>query len=341
MSTLCGCVYATSKHVVVSVLLLHKLTRRKYALAQRPLCTQPQTSMKTCEAGSSLLDGRGDVELMCGTTPGPRYVYYKLYTKDGALETNRPIYSNDRFISRVLSRSVAPPHTAGSLKLRLRKIEGFEEGDLYLSISEKSHVEDSTRLSLRRQVGPGLSKDDPVALVVSDPEKRQYSQGNSLIVFLPLVYYRIYDQGGQAVSNTAFHEDDTSLGRLEVLSVAPPQTVASLKRRIIKVEGIVNHDCELFGDESGETTMNDDDTISFSADSYPCISEDEPIAVVYQLQKQFAAPPPPTGNTKQLKATSGASLLISMLYGYKLIWKGGLRFYRFINSDNTGYASLI
>lgn len=68
----------------------------------------------------------------------------------------------------------------------------------------------------------------------------------------------------------------------------------------------MNHDCELFGDESGETTMNDDDTISFSADSYPGISEDEPIAVVYQLQKQFAAPPPPTGNTKQLKATSGA-----------------------------------
>lgn len=69
----------------------------------------------------------------------------------------------------------------------------------------------------------------------------------------------------------------------------------------------MNHECELFGDESGETTMNDDDTISFSADSYPGISEDEPIAVVYQLQKQFAAPPPPTGNTKQLKATSGAS----------------------------------
>ena len=126
---------------------------------------------------------------MCGTTPGPRYgatfwflaillipaVYYKLYTKDGALATNRPIYSNDRFISRVLSRSVATPHTAGSLKLRLRKIEGFEElqdCDLYLSISEKSYVEDSTRLSLRGQVGPGLSKDDPVALVVSDPEKR-------------------------------------------------------------------------------------------------------------------------------------------------------------------------
>lgn len=252
---------------------------------------------------------------MCGTTPGPRYVYYKLYTKDGALETNRPIYSNDRFISRVLSRSVAPPHTAGSLKLRLRKIEGFEEGDLYLSISEKSHVEDSTRLSLRRQVGPGLSKDDPVALVVSDPEKRFVvsSTGKEKLVELSdqgakrYIYYRIYDQGGQAVSNTAFHEDDTSLGRLEVLSVAPPQTVASLKRRIIKVEGIVNHDCELFGDESGETTMNDDDTISFSADSYPGISEDEPIAVVYQLQKQFAAPPPPTGNTKQLKATSGAS----------------------------------
>lgn len=62
----------------------------------------------------------------------------------------------------------------------------------------------------------------------------------------------------------------------------------------------MNPDCELFGDESGETTMNDSDTLSFSSDSYPGISEDEPIAVV---QKQFAAPPPPTGNTKQLKAT--------------------------------------
>jgi len=95
-----------------------------------------------------------------------------------------------------------------------------------------------------------------------------------LIFFLPLVYYRIYDQGGQAVSNMAFHEEDTSLGCLEVPSVAPPQTVASLKCRIIKAEGIVNHDCELFGDESGETTMNDSDTISFSADRYPGVSED-------------------------------------------------------------------
>jgi hypothetical protein len=65
----------------------------------------------------------------------------------------------------------------------------------------------------------------------------------------------------------------------------------------------VNHDCELFGDESGETTMNDSDTISFSGDSYPGTSEDEPIAVVYQVQKQFAAPSPPTDNTKRLKAT--------------------------------------
>ena len=33
-------------------------------------------------------------------------------------------------------------------------------------------MEDSTCLSLCGQVGPGLSKDDPMALVVSDGEKR-------------------------------------------------------------------------------------------------------------------------------------------------------------------------
>ena len=39
-------------------------------------------------------------------------------------------------------------------------------------------------------------------------------------------------------SKTAFDKSDTCLGRVDTLSVAPPYTVASLKSRIVKAEGI-------------------------------------------------------------------------------------------------------
>ena len=104
-------------------------------------------------------------------------VYYRLYTKQGALESNNPIYSNDRFISRIVSRSVAPPHTAASLKKHICRIEGFDlftKCTLYSSFSDQAPVEDSTRLALRGTSGPGVSEVDPVVLVVdvSDAEKR-------------------------------------------------------------------------------------------------------------------------------------------------------------------------
>jgi hypothetical protein len=104
-------------------------------------------------------------------------VYYRIYTKQGALESNNPIYSNDRFISRIVSRSVAPPHTAACLKKHIFRIEKFElstKCTLYSSLSDQAPVEDSARLALRGISGPGVSEVDPVVLVVdvSDAEKR-------------------------------------------------------------------------------------------------------------------------------------------------------------------------
>lgn len=45
----------------------------------------------------------------------------------GALESKNPIYSNDRFIGRILSKSIAPPLTAASLKKHLCRVEGFDD----------------------------------------------------------------------------------------------------------------------------------------------------------------------------------------------------------------------
>ena len=112
-----------------------------------------------------------------------RAVYYRLYTKEGPLESNKPIFSNDRAISRISSKSVRPPHTAASLKRYVCKIEGVEGPEktaLYLSLSETKPVDDSARLALRGNSGPGSSEADPVIFVVDKgaAEKRPKPTSN-------------------------------------------------------------------------------------------------------------------------------------------------------------------
>ena len=115
------------------------------------------------------------VPYLCDFTCSSK-VYYRLYTEDGPLESYYPIYSNDLFISRVSSKSIAPPRTVASLKKYLCKIEGYQvetgKCNLYLSLGEKTPVEDSSRLALRGNSGAGSSEFDPVALIVGVKEKR-------------------------------------------------------------------------------------------------------------------------------------------------------------------------
>ena len=113
-----------------------------------------------------------------------RAVYYRLYTKEGPIESNNPIFSNDRFISRISSKSVRPPHTATSLKrcvCKIEEVEGPEKSTLYLSLSEKKPVDDSARLALKGSSGPGSSEADPVVFVVDKgaAEKRPKSASNA------------------------------------------------------------------------------------------------------------------------------------------------------------------
>jgi hypothetical protein len=110
-------------------------------------------------------------------------VYYRLYTTHGAIKSNNPIYANDQFISRTLARLITPPHTALLVKNHLLKTEGFARTTpctLFESLIKQTAVEDnSTRLSIKDQSGPGLSEDDPVAIVVEvqDIENRSASTG--------------------------------------------------------------------------------------------------------------------------------------------------------------------
>ena len=110
-------------------------------------------------------------------------VYYWLYTKEGPLESNNPIFSKDHFIGHISSKSVRPPHTAALLKRYICKIEGMEgleKGTLYLLLSEKKPLDDSAHLACRGNSVPGPSEVDSVIFIVDKgaAEKRQKSAGN-------------------------------------------------------------------------------------------------------------------------------------------------------------------
>ena len=86
-------------------------------------------------------------------------------------------------------------------------------------------------------------------------------------------------------SKTSFDSEDFSLGRINMLSVAPPQTVAFLKFRIMKAELLpaIGYNIQLFKDIDGEVPMDDNDPISHpEAYNYPGYVADEPITIIYK-----------------------------------------------------------
>ena len=90
-------------------------------------------------------------------------------------------------------------------------------------------------------------------------------------------------------SKTAFDRNDTSLGRVDTLSVVPPYTVASLKSRIAKAKGVLCREIRLFEDPDGEAPMKDVDKQSFLAGTFPGCLEDEPLTLVYTPCKKIRA----------------------------------------------------
>ncbi|KIJ94506.1 hypothetical protein K443DRAFT_110283, partial [Laccaria amethystina LaAM-08-1] len=220
-------------------------------------------------------------------------VYYRLYTKDGPLESNNPIYSNDHFISRIMSSSVRPPQTATSLIRLLCKIEGraLQNSILFQSLSEMTALDDSICIPLQGTTGPGASDLDPMALVVEERAAERRSQVTSAVepreVFESdyeqcYVYYRVYDDDGDIVSKTSFDENNPSLGRVNTLSVPPPHTASSLRKRIIISEDLSGHNVQLYEDEGSQSAMNDSDALTLLSDTFPGFIKHRPMAITYE-----------------------------------------------------------
>ena len=106
-------------------------------------------------------------------------VYYRLYTKGGAIESYNPIYSNDPFISRILPKSLTPPRTILSLKKYLCKIEGFAglSAILFESPSSDAVVRDFRLLKLCDRLG--VSSREPMALFVEVAKMKRQARSRA------------------------------------------------------------------------------------------------------------------------------------------------------------------
>ncbi|KIJ99635.1 hypothetical protein K443DRAFT_679812 [Laccaria amethystina LaAM-08-1] len=234
------------------------------------------------------------------TKKSSQYVYYRLYTKDGPIKSENPVYSSDRepFIGRTLAKLVAPPHTTASLKRHLCHIEGFspslaDTAKLFVPLSCLTAKDDSARLSLVASSGPGLSPQEPMALVLGGQERagaihQLQSAERDLSEFgkTRYIYYRPYSPEGAIKSNACVDESDIYLGRIDTSSVPPPRTIASLTACIARIEGFVVRDTplieeiQIFKDVASEVPMTTDAALSLTEDAYPGNDQDDPVAVV-------------------------------------------------------------
>jgi hypothetical protein len=71
------------------------------------------------------------------------------------------------------------------------------------------------------------------------------------------------------------------LGRIVIFTIPPPLTVASLKDRLVHVEGVSGDDFTLLENEDGEVTLNDGDDIALLTDDFPGSKEDQPMVFTY------------------------------------------------------------
>ena len=93
-------------------------------------------------------------------------VYYRVFNADGAIATKRPAYKDDPYIGCVMTKWIAPPHQARSLKNCLAAMENIDpkKTRLFAMFSEKIDLADGTPVSLNTSQTLGLTPAEPLVL---------------------------------------------------------------------------------------------------------------------------------------------------------------------------------
>ena len=90
----------------------------------------------------------------------------------GEEEAKRSFDESDLSIGRINTLFIAPPHTAGSLKACIAKVEGlatpghalYKDMQLFQDMSGDTAMSDADVISFQGDTYPGSGEDDPIAL---------------------------------------------------------------------------------------------------------------------------------------------------------------------------------
>ena len=101
-------------------------------------------------------------------------VYYRVYSSEGEDQKAKTSFDeNDISLGRINTLFIAPPHTAGSLKACIAKVEGlvtpghalYKDMELFQEMNSDAAMNDADVISFQGDTYPGSDEGDPVALV--------------------------------------------------------------------------------------------------------------------------------------------------------------------------------
>ena len=108
-------------------------------------------------------------------------VYYRVYLSGGKgdKKVKTSFDESDNSLGRINSLLIAPPHTIGSLKACIAKVEDlvtpghalYKDMELFQEIDSDAAMSDADVISFQDDTYPGSDEDDPVALVNATPGK--------------------------------------------------------------------------------------------------------------------------------------------------------------------------
>ena len=102
-------------------------------------------------------------------------VYYRVYLSEGKGDEKAKTFFDESDVSlgRINTLFIAPPHTAGSLKASIAKVEDlvtpghalYKDMELFQDIDSDTAMSDTDVISFQGDTYPGSDEDNPVALV--------------------------------------------------------------------------------------------------------------------------------------------------------------------------------
>ncbi|KIM75860.1 hypothetical protein PILCRDRAFT_826886 [Piloderma croceum F 1598] len=208
-----------------------------------------QRDIKRARAIVSDDSDSSDSTVIANAPSGPRYLYYRLFTENMGIPSEKPAFPSDPYLGRVRANSVAPPQTVHLIKRRLCQIEDISDylsSVLFLSSSSLSPMSDTERVSILTPSGPGSTPDKSMELVVNLSHRDRGWSNNSAANRQAMspkpqyIYYSPYTEAGEiraAYPVNPDAEDSPSIARIDNNLVPPPHTVDSVIRCISFVEG--------------------------------------------------------------------------------------------------------